>query len=285
VPAHPVSTASDAVLDFRGIEVSRPGNTIDDLIDGLTLNLKRASDEPVDIKIEPDTENAKEGIIKFVYNYNQLLTKILVLTTDNQGVIDELEYLDDAEREKLDKQLGKLRGDLSLNQLKNRMQTIIASPYPTRAEEKLTMLAQIGISTNASSGNTGGTMDYSKLRGYLEIDEEKLDSALENNIEAVKDLFGRDTSGDMIIDNGAAKKIDEFISPYTRTGGLVSIRLDRIEGQIDDTKDDIDDYKQHLDDYEANLKRQYGTMEAMLNQLEQSSKDLDNFSRQQGGGR
>jgi len=280
-PANPIGNAGDALIEFRGIEARRPTNSIDDLVDGLTINLKRASPDPVDLSITPDTETAKEGIIKFVYDYNQLLTRILVLTSDNSGVIDELEYLSDDERKNLEDQLGSLRGDISLNQMKNRLKTIISNPYPTRAGADLSLLAQIGVSTNASSGNSGGTLNFSKLRGYLEIDEEKMDSFMESEIDAVKDLFGKDTSGDLIINSGVAQAIDQYLTPYTQTGGFVSNRISRIDGQIDSTKDDITDYEKHLEDYEADLKRQYGTMEATLNQLESSSRGLDNFNRQQ----
>ena len=85
------------LLDFRGIEVRRSTNSIDDLVDGLTLDLKRPSSEPVDLSVTPDTETAKEGVIRFVFAYNQLLTRILVLTdssdvlTDKQSVLDELD--------------------------------------------------------------------------------------------------------------------------------------------------------------------------------------------------
>ena len=284
-PSNPVGTAGDALIEFRGIEARRPTNSIDDLVDGLTINLKRPSSEPVDLTITPDVETAKDGIIKFVYNYNQLLTKILVLTSEDPGLIDELEYLTDDERKELEDQMGSLRGDISLNQMKNRLKTIVSNPYPTREGADLSLLAQIGVSTNASSGNSGGALNFSKLRGYLEIDEEKLDSLMEKNIGAVKDLFGKDTSGDLVINSGVAQAIDQYLTPYTQTGGFVSNRISRIDGQIDSTEDDISDYEKHLEDYEADLKRQYGTMEATLNQLESSSRGLDNFNRQQSNNR
>ncbi|MCK5248685.1 MAG: flagellar filament capping protein FliD, partial [Spirochaetaceae bacterium] len=116
-------------------------------------------------------------------------------------------------------------------------------------------------------------------------DEEKLDTYLESDIDAVKDLFGKDSSGDLIIDSGVAQAIDKYLIPYTQTGGFVSTRIARIDSQIDSTKDDIEDYEEHLEDYEADLKRQYGMMEAMLNQLENSSQELDNFNRQQNSSR
>lgn len=291
-PERAVSSAGDAVIEFRGIEARRPENTIDDLVDGLTLNLRKASSESVDLSVQSDSEAAKDGIIRFVFSYNQLLTRILVLTgssggglDDNTTVLDRLEYLEDDERSALEGQFGQLKGDASLNRLKSRLRTIGADAYSTRAGDEMAMLAQIGISTDASSGSSGGALDFFKLRGYLEIDEDKLDSALSRNIEAVKDLFGRDTTGDLVIDSGAARAFDEYLTAYTRTGGFIRTRLSGIDRQIEDKNDDIDDYEEYLEDYEANLKRQYGNMEGMLNQLENSSRDLDNFSRQQRGNR
>jgi len=278
-PANPSSKAEDAIIEFMGIEIRRPDNSVDDLIDGLTLNIKRQHSEPVELSINPDVETAKENIIKFVFNYNQLMTRILVLTNDDRGIIDELEYLNDEEREALENQLGNLRGEKALTQVKSQLQNIVSNPYPTRAGNSLSLLAHIGISTNASSGNTS-TVDFSKLRGYLEIDEEKLEMALENNITAVKELFGKDTSGDLVIDNGVARATDRFLAPYVRGGGFFGGRIARIDGQIDDVEEDISNYEQYLEEYEADLRRQYGNMEAILNQLENSSRELENFTRQ-----
>lgn len=279
-PVNPSSRAEDAIIEFMGIEIQRPNNSISDLIDGLTLNIKHTSSKPVELSIIPDVETAKEGIIRFVFNYNQLITHILILTNENQRIIDELEYLDDDERETLRNQLGHMRGENALTQMKSQLQSIVSNPYPTNAGGELSLLAHIGISTNASSGNAS-TVNFSKLRGYLEIDEEKLEKALETNIDAIKELFGKDTSGDLIIDSGVANAIDSYLAPYVRSGGFVSNRIARIDGQIDNSEEDISNYEQYLEDYEAGLKRQYGNMEAILNQLENSSRELENFGLQQ----
>jgi len=280
-PANPSSRAGDAIIEFMGIEIQRPGNSIEDLIDGVTLNIKRPSSEPVELSIIPDVETAKESIIRFVFNYNQLITRILILTNDDQGIIDELEYLDDDERGALESQLGYMRGENTLTQVKNQLQNIVSNPYPTSAEADLSLLAHIGISSNAASGNTS-VVNFSKLRGYLEIDEEKLERALEANIDAIKELFGKDTSGDSIIDNGVARAIDGYLTPYVRRGGFVSNRIAGIDGRIDNTEEDISNYEQYLEDYEADLRRQYGNMEAILNQLENNSRELENFAPRQG---
>ena len=244
------------------------------------MNLNRADpDEEVDIKVEPDIESAKDEIIKFVYNYNQAMTQILILSTDNTDIVNEIEYFNDEEREKAMEELGTFRGDITLMQLKNRLRRITSSPYSTSLERELSMLSQIGISTNAGVGG-GGSVNISKLRGYLEINEDVLDQALRTKSPAIKELFGQDTDGDLVVDSGVGYEMDSFLNPYIQTGGILSNKISQLDSNIADTNDDIDDYKEYLADYEADMKRKYGTMEGMLNQLESTSSSLDSFNQQ-----
>ena len=280
LPTNNLSTAQNAILEFSGIQVERETNQIDDLIPGVTLELKRADpDEEIDISVQPDTELAKDKIIEFVYNYNQTMTQLLILSSDNTDIINEIEYFSDDEREKAFEDLGTFRGDITLMQLKNRLQRIVSSPYSTSLERDLSMLSQIGISTNASG--TGGSINASKLRGYLEINEDILDQSLQDMSPAIRELFGMDTDKDLVIDSGVGYEMDRFLNPYIQTGGILANKTSIIDGNMDRTNDDIDDYKEYLSDYESDLKRKYGTMESMLNQLESSSNALDGFSNQQ----
>ncbi len=280
LPTNALSSAQNAILEFSGIQVERETNQIDDLIPGVTLELNRADpDEEVDISVQPDTELAKDKIIEFVYNYNQTMTQLLILSSDNTDIINEIEYFSDEEREKAFEDLGAFRGDITLMQLKNRLQRIVTSPYNTSLERDLSMLSQIGISTNASG--TGGSINASKLRGYLEINEDLLDQSLQNMSPAIRELFGMDTDKDLVIDSGVGYEMDRFLNPYIQTGGILANKTSIIDGNMDRTNEDIDDYKEYLSDYESDLKRKYGTMESMLNQLESSSNALDGFSNQQ----
>jgi len=279
---NPLNSASDAIILMNGIEVIRDSNQIDDLISGLTLDIHSSSTENVTINIEPDTEYAKEQLINFIYRYNEMITRISILTnsdSSNTAIIDEKENYTDDEREEAIKQLGLFRGEYSLVRLKSAMQTIVSSPYETSAGSDLTLLKQLGISTNETNSGAGST-DISRLRGYLEINEETLDKALAEKQTAIKELFGMDTDGDLVIDSGIGKKLDEQLTAYTQTGGFYSTKISRIDFDIENKTDDISDYQDRLVTYEQNLRRKYGNMEAMLNQLESSSNSIDNFNNQ-----
>ena len=280
-PRNALDTAQDARIRYNGIEITRSSNEIDDLIPGVTLNLRRASDEPVEIDVRPDRETAKNAIIEMVGFYNQVVRDINIYTRNDDDLITQIEYFDDAERETMQERLGIFEGDSSLRQLRTRMQTIMMNAYETGPRSPYNMLAQIGVSTNASGA--GGNLDMSRLRGYLEINETQLDDALAQNFEAVGRLFGHDTDGDLVVDRGVAVSLENFVSPYVRTGGIVSSRTASLDTQIDRTENEIGRYNERLEDYEQNLRNDFGRMEGMMEQLEESSRALDRLGGPSSG--
>jgi flagellar hook-associated protein 2 len=280
-PKQPIETASDAVIRVDGVRTVRPSNEIDDIIPGVTLNLHAPSDRPVTLEVAPDREAAKNAIIQFVGLYNQVMRDINIYTRNNEEIVNEIEYFTDEEREQALDRLGILQGDSLLNQMQSRMQTIMMNPHPTEANEQIRLLAQIGISTNAGAPGSRG-INPSRLRGYLEINEETLDNALENDYQAVRQLFGFDSNGDLVADSGAAVEIDQYLQPYIRSGGIVANRTQTLNGQIDRTEDRIDRYNDRLEDYEAELRGDFARMEGAMQQLEENQQALQRL--QQGGG-
>lgn len=276
-PQFPVSTAQNAKLTVNGIPVERSSNDIDDVIPGVTLTPRMASDRPVELNVEPDKEAIKNGLIQFLGSYNQVLTEVNILTSNRDSVIEEIGYFEDKDREEAREKLGMFTGDTSFMQLKNRLQRIASGAYETSAGRDLSMLSQMGISTNAS-GNTG-SVTRSKLRGYLEVDESQLDTAIDQHLPAIQELFGRDTNGDMVIDAGLAVEMNNFLNAYTRTGGLIDTRTASIDRQIDETEDDITSMERRLEDKETDLKRKYGQMESTLSDLEDSRESIQNFQQ------
>jgi len=258
-PQFPVSTAQNAQLTVNGIPIERNNNNIDDVIPGVTLTPQISSDRTVEINVEPDKEAIKNGLIQFLGSYNQTLTEVNILTSNRESVIEEISYFEDEDRDAAREKLGMFSGDSSFMQLKNRLQRIAGAAYETSAGRELSMLSQMGISTNASGG--AGTVSRSKLRGYLEVDESQLDEAIDQHLPAIKELFGQDTDGDLVVDSGIAVEISNFVNAYTRNNGLIDTRTSSIERQIDETEDEINDFKRSLEDKETDLKRKYGRME------------------------
>ncbi|MFO7729592.1 MAG: flagellar filament capping protein FliD [Spirochaetia bacterium] len=276
-PQFPVSTAQNAQLTINGIPIERDTNSIDDVIPGVTLTPQMASNRTVEINVEPDKEAIKNGLIQFLGSYNQALTEINILTSNRESVIEEIGYFEDDDREAAREKLGMFSGDSSFMQLKNRLQRIAGAAYETSAGRELSMLSQMGISTNASGGS--GSVSRSKLRGYLEVDESQLDEAIDQYLPAIKELFGQDTDGDLAVDSGIAVEINNFVNAYTRNNGLIDTRTSSIERQIDETGDEINDFKRRLEDKETDLKRKYGRMEGSLGDLEDSRRSIEGLQQ------
>jgi flagellar hook-associated protein 2 len=294
-PLNPVSIAQDAVIDMEGIKMQRPSNIINDIIPGVTVTAKGVSDKPVRLGVSTDREGIKNAIIQLVGNYNRLMVEINVLsarsvysgsglrTSVDDTVLNELTYLTDDEKEEMKVRLGVFHGDNTLNNLKNNLRRTVSAPYPTDEERDLAMLAQIGISTYIL-GSTPG-YNPANMRGYLQIDESKLDAALEQHLPAIRQLFGSDTTGDRLVDSGVAFNLDSLSRPFVETGGIVSLKMGTIDSQISQDRRRLDTMDRQLAAKEAELKAQYSRMESAYARMEQMTSTLENFSRQNGSNR
>lgn len=276
-PLNPVSIADDAKIKFEGITMYRSENKIDDIIPNLTLNLSEPTEKTATIKVLPNTEAAKEALINFVGRYNQLIAEINILTQNKPEIISELEYFTETEQEEAMERLGMFQGDFSLTNVKSALQRITTNPYRNPQDEnEITMLAQIGIATKSGSGSS---LSSSQLRGYLEIDEKKLDAALENNITSIKNIFGFDSNEDLITDNGIGYLMDENLKSFVQIGGIIATKTRGIESKIKASETTIKRLENQIAAKEMELRRKYGQMESTLNNLESQSSSLSNFGK------
>lgn len=275
VPQHAISSADDAIIKYEGITIRRPTNTIDDVVPEVTLNVFDKTEKTATIAVKPDVESAKEALITFVGKYNQSLAEINILSQNKPKIVEELDYLSSDEKKEKQEKLGMFSTDSSLTSLKSAMQTAASANYKFDEDAKITMLSQIGIATNATnySGYTP-----SKLRGYLEIDEKKLDSELEKHLDDVRNMFGYDSDGDLIIDSGIGYKLDKQLTAYVQSGGVFAMKTSSLDARIKSSEQKIARLETQMDDKEAELRTKYGQMEGALNSLESQQNTIKNFS-------
>ncbi len=280
-PVNAVETAGDAELLLDGVHVYRDTNTIEDLIPGVTLTLRNPGRVPITLTVEPDREGAKESVIAFIGQYNQIIRDVNILTRSNESLIDEVGYFTDEERAIARERLGMFQGESTLNQLRQSLQNIMMNPYETTAGRRLSLLAQAGISTSAAGANTSG-YTASRLRGYLEISEPDLDQALASDFRSMKQLFGWDTDGDQVVDSGAAYEVERYVAPYVQIGGIIASRTQGIDARISRTEDDMDRVSDRLERREQQLRTEFGQMQSAIDSMDDATRALDNLNRQQG---
>lgn len=278
-PKHPVSTADDAIIKYEGITITRSSNKIDDVVPEITLNIHDKTEKTATIAVKPDIEASKAAIIEFVGKYNQAVAELNILSQNKQEIIDELDYLSPEEKEAEQKKLGLFQSDFSLTNIKSNMSSTLAARYLFSDTAEITMLSQLGIATNA--GGYSGGYSQSKLRGYLEIDEKKLDDAISNHLDDIKMLFGYDSDGDLIVDTGIAYKLDKQISAYTQTGGILAMKTSSLDSKIKSSESKISKLENQMAKKEAELRNKYSQMEGSLNSLEAQQNTISNFTKQQ----
>lgn len=171
------SNGQDAVMVLNGLTVTSSTNTFDDLIEGVSFTLNSADvGAPKTVSVGQDADAVMETVTSFVDVYNQLDT-----------ILDELSKYDksDLTQAELDSEEYAYYGDLAGSSMLRTVRSDIKESLSGAIEE---------ISGNYNSlGVVGLSFDR---KGALELDSDKLRNIVENDMQAVGDLFAKGGSSD-----------------------------------------------------------------------------------------
>ncbi len=147
--------AKDAVFSVDGMQLTSKTNTVTQAISGLKLNLVAPTTTPITVTVATNTEGLKTSIQKFVDAYNAVANGITTLTKPS---------LDDSGNPTIPAQLT---GD----SLPRSILAAIRAPLSeTGAGDKLTVLAQLGITTNQKTG----ALDFDDKKFTAAMTDKKL---------------------------------------------------------------------------------------------------------------
>jgi flagellar hook-associated protein 2 len=120
------NTAVDAVMNFGGLTVQKPSNTVTDLLPGLTLELQAPTIGAARISVSADTTAMADSVDTFVDAYNAVMDFMIEQrgTADNEG--------------------GALATDSTVRAIERRLAGVISGGFATGA---ITGLNEIGIGT------------------------------------------------------------------------------------------------------------------------------------------
>ena len=151
-------TASDAVMEINGIEVTRSSNSFEDVIDGLSFDIKEIGASTV--KVSQDVGAVTDRVQGFVDKFNAL-----------QSTIDGLAGFNS------DAGVGSLlTGDSTVRALQSQLRQVLTGVVPGLENANVRSLADVGISTDPKTG-------------ALEFDREEFETQLKNNPDDVTALF------------------------------------------------------------------------------------------------
>lgn len=237
-----VQEAQDAELRLNGLEVTRSGNTIDDLLEGVTFKLLQAGDKLLTITVTDDYRPLISKIEGFIRQYNSTYqyVKTQIAVDPEAGT------------------RGTLHGESSLNQVLAAIRRTITGAVEVAGSPNC--LAAIGIST--------AKWDSAEPEGTLILDQGKLKEILEAEPGAVGALLSDE--------KGVAGRLGGYLGNLTRYGeGLIHYSSKGIENRIRDLDRRAETLELRLEKREQTLRRQFLAAERIIGRMNSQGQWLE----------
>lgn len=150
--------AKNALLNVDGVSISKASNTLSDVIQGITLNLKAVTSSSTTLSVATDTTTIQASVQSFIDAYNKLNTSLTGLTKFVEGGSSSN---------------GPLLGDSTARDISVKLKSMLSRPSSTASTYRT--LSDIGVTTDAT--------------GALTLDATQLQKALSSNLADVTKLF------------------------------------------------------------------------------------------------
>jgi flagellar hook-associated protein 2 len=221
------ATNSTFTID-SGISVEKKTNTVSDVLEGVTLELKTTGTST--LSVAADKTETKATIQTFVDAFNDVLGLI----------VPELRTTAETDP------LTSLGGDFLIRKIQSDISSVVSERIDGMSSTYKS-LAEIGIETGAD--------------GLLTIDSKKMEAALSGDIVAVGNLFAEDSIG-------VAQQVVDLVGAYTdTTDGLLKVRTDSLNDRIDDIDDNIFKQQDRVESLRERLQKQFTAMEQAMSQI------------------
>jgi len=229
--------AQNAKLKIDGFEVETPDNIVNDLIPGLTLDLKQqAPGRAVRLSVKEDLEVIGGKIKSFVDAYNGALQFIQDQHKLQKGQ-DGKEHL------------GPLGGDGLVRSIESTLRQTILTPQ-MGTDSNITRIGELGIEFNRN--------------GTLNFNQERFNKMLSANPQMVANFFRGDGAKTGFIPS-LKRQIGSILD---QAFGPLANRKRGLQQKIDSINKRIDNKEQQLTKREETLRRQFSDLESKMSQLQ-----------------
>ena len=238
-------------------------------VNGVTYTFKKETPAgtTAQVTIAQDQEKLVENVKKFVEDYNKLLDDLHgrynnnkypdyeVLTKDQEASMSHEQVEKWNERAKS----GLLYRDGYLRSIISDMRDAVTNRVGS-APGRYNNLAAIGITSKDQSG-------------HLQLDENKLRTAISAEPDAVNQIFSHTDDDDNYSDNGVATRLAERLGKRMESlkshAGMTANKSDRSElGKlIENYEKQMSDFKQLMSSFENQLYKKYNAMEEAISKL------------------
>ncbi|WP_461833343.1 flagellar filament capping protein FliD [Desulfothermus sp.] len=234
-------SGEDASLNVDGVDYTRSSNEIDDIIEGVTINIKNTGTVNLNVSIDiDDITNKVKSLVDAYNNFDQFMD-------------------DNASYDLEDKKAAALLGDSIARTAQNNIRSIVSGIVPDTSDNAYQYLSQIGIEFNDD--------------GQLTFDENTFKSTLSSNPDDVLALFtGK---------NGVATRLKNGISSYTdSSSGIITKTIRSIKDKINDLNDEYSDAQEDLKDYEEQMVKKYSNLEEVVLKYKAIQEQFDSYVEQ-----
>jgi len=231
-------TAEDSMITVDGVSnIQRDTNTIDDVIEGVTITLKDVHPaldpgpgfESDTLTISRNTSTIVSKINSFVSAYNEAL-----------GLFEAYQSYDSGTEA-----AGVLLGDATTNSIRNSLDNMVADTVP--GVESFSRLADLGIALNDE--------------GQLEVDSSTLDDAIDDHFDDVLQFFTQSAEGS---EGFAVRMVDTLDEILDSTDGTLAARTDGIQNSIDGIEDQVERIEMRNLAWETRTRAQFNALELLL---------------------
>ncbi|MDX1809872.1 MAG: flagellar filament capping protein FliD [Sulfurospirillaceae bacterium] len=236
-----IQTAADAQFTYNNINITRPTNTVSDLIVGVNININ--STGASNISIKQDTSSISNAVSSFVKDYNSLMDSLNSSTSYDSST----------------KTAGIFQGTSEVRDLKSAINNQLLS-----IDSKGRSLSDYGVSLNSA--------------GLLQLDQTTLDSKLSTNPADVQDFFRGSTTTTgttTTTTNGYFTNYNSLLSSYidSSTGVLTQLNT-QFTTQATSLADEKQKATASLDAKYATLTSKFISYDSMISNFNSSFQSL-----------
>lgn len=233
--------AKDASFTVDGMLLTSKSNTVSTAISGLTLNLLGVADGGTStVTVAPNNDGLKASIQKFVDAYNAIANSITALTKPSLDADGKLTVP------------AKLTGDALPRSLLAAIRTPLSE---TGAGDKLTSLAQLGITTDQKTG----ALNFNTVKFTEAMNDKKLSGE-------VQTLF----TGT----NGLLERMGKAVEPFSQTGGILDQRNTVLTRNQTRLKNDQEALDRRVVTLTAVLTKKYNDMDTLVGKLKATASNI-----------
>ncbi|MBL97818.1 MAG: hypothetical protein CMF52_08380 [Legionellales bacterium] len=234
--------AANASVIVNGVTYSRPSNSINDIVSGVTFNLNGATSGSASVSLAQDTSAVDTKIRSLVAAYNDAKVTLNELTNRENG--------------------GALAGDSIFRQAIRSVTNTFLNMSSTPGTN-ITRLSDLGVSINRS--------------GFLEISDAKLSTALSDHFNDVRKVFSAETeqqTSSGIASRGVSGDLSKLIEDLSSSTGYLTTQTSKLNTDVTSYESELEDLEKKMEALQSRYNSQFASMNSLIDSLNNTKDNL-----------